>query len=104
MSGPIVRTGTTPKYGENWDKIFTGRAKAPAPNSKVGGAKAAVTKAQKVVARAAGKATAAAKSVISKTGGATAARASASKTGKAKSGTAKSGAKAKAGAKRTKKG
>ena len=22
MSGPIVRTGTTPEYWENWDKIF----------------------------------------------------------------------------------
>lgn len=22
MSGPIVRTGTTPKFWENWDKVF----------------------------------------------------------------------------------
>lgn len=22
MSGPIVRTGTTPKFWENWDKAF----------------------------------------------------------------------------------
>jgi hypothetical protein len=22
MSGPIVRTGATPEYWENWDKIF----------------------------------------------------------------------------------
>ncbi len=24
MSGPIVRTGTTPKFWENWDKAFGG--------------------------------------------------------------------------------
>ncbi len=24
MSGPIVRTGTTPKFWENYDKIFGG--------------------------------------------------------------------------------
>ena len=22
MSGPIVRTGTTPKFWENWDNVF----------------------------------------------------------------------------------
>ncbi len=22
MSGPIVRTGTTPKFWKNWDKVF----------------------------------------------------------------------------------
>ncbi len=22
MSGPIVRTGTTPKFWENWDQVF----------------------------------------------------------------------------------
>jgi len=22
MSGPIVRTGTTPKFWQNWDKVF----------------------------------------------------------------------------------
>lgn len=22
MSGPIVRTGTTPKFWENWDRVF----------------------------------------------------------------------------------
>lgn len=29
MSGPIVRTGTTPKYWQNWDNIF-GSKKKPA--------------------------------------------------------------------------
>ena len=24
MSGPIVRTGTTPKFWENWDQAFGG--------------------------------------------------------------------------------
>lgn len=31
MSGPIVRTGTTPKFWENYDKVF-GKAKS-APKS-----------------------------------------------------------------------
>lgn len=35
MSGPIVRTGTTPKFWENWDKVFgddksTEKARKPA--------------------------------------------------------------------------
>ena len=25
MSGPIVRTGTTPKFWQNWDSIFGGK-------------------------------------------------------------------------------
>jgi hypothetical protein len=25
MSGPIVRTGTTPEYWKNWDSIFGGK-------------------------------------------------------------------------------
>jgi hypothetical protein len=28
VSGPIVRTGTTPKYWENWDRIFGDDAEA----------------------------------------------------------------------------
>lgn len=28
MSGPIVRTGTTPKFWENYDKVFGDKAKA----------------------------------------------------------------------------
>ena len=41
MSGPIVRTGATPEFWENWDKIFgdkgkksTGKKKAGAKASK----------------------------------------------------------------------
>jgi hypothetical protein len=36
MGGPIVRTGTTPAYWENWEKAFCG--------SKAAGKKAAVKK------------------------------------------------------------
>jgi hypothetical protein len=25
MSGPIVRTGTTPEFWKNWDKVFGGK-------------------------------------------------------------------------------
>jgi hypothetical protein len=28
MSGPIVRTGTTPKFWENYDRVFGGKKKA----------------------------------------------------------------------------
>ncbi len=44
MSGPIVRTGTTPKFWENWEQAFgekkttkkktTGRAKKTTKKSK----------------------------------------------------------------------
>ena len=41
MSGPIVRTGATPEFWENWDKIFgdkdqksTGKKKTGAKASK----------------------------------------------------------------------
>ncbi len=27
MSGPIVRTGTTPEFWKNWDQVFGGAAK-----------------------------------------------------------------------------
>ncbi|HEX6986876.1 MAG TPA: RNA polymerase subunit sigma, partial [Planctomycetaceae bacterium] len=73
MSGPIVRTGTTPKYGENWDRIFGGTAARPAKTKAAAkpkaGAKSAVAKAEKAVAKAAGKATAAAKSAVAKVTG-----------------------------------
>jgi hypothetical protein len=38
MSGPIVRTGTTPKFWENYDRIFN-----KAATKKSGGAKKEVT-------------------------------------------------------------
>jgi hypothetical protein len=30
MSGPIVRTGTNPKFWQNWDKVFGGKKKKAA--------------------------------------------------------------------------
>lgn len=29
MGGPIVRTGTTPKFWENYDKIFSDKSDTP---------------------------------------------------------------------------
>lgn len=49
MSGPIVRTGTTPKFWENWDKAF-GKKKAEAAP-----AKAAAKATKKVAKKAAAK-------------------------------------------------
>ncbi len=41
MSGPIVRTGTTPKFWENYDRIFSGStAKKSNGTKKVSTAKA----------------------------------------------------------------
>jgi hypothetical protein len=37
MSGPIVRTGTTPEFWKNWDKVFGDKKKA----ASKGGEKAA---------------------------------------------------------------
>lgn len=39
MSGPIVRTGTTPKFWENWDKAF-GKGKGSQAAAKKPAAKA----------------------------------------------------------------
>jgi hypothetical protein len=39
MSGPIVRTGTTPAFWSNWDKVFGGK--------QAGGAKKAAAKSAK---------------------------------------------------------
>jgi hypothetical protein len=30
MGGPIVRTGTTPAFWENWDRVFAGKGKSSA--------------------------------------------------------------------------
>lgn len=40
MSGPIVRTGTTPEFWKNWDRVFAGKS------SEAGGAKAKTAKKQ----------------------------------------------------------
>lgn len=48
MSGPIVRTGTTPKFWENYDRVFGDKKKAaaaPAEKSPAKAAKKAVKKA-----------------------------------------------------------
>lgn len=49
MGGPIVRTGTTPAFWENWDKAFGGKkgtaSKASPSTKKAAGKKA--TKAAK---------------------------------------------------------
>ncbi len=50
MSGPIVRTGTTPEFWKNYDNIF-GKKKAETPK------KAATTAAAKPAKKAAKKAT-----------------------------------------------
>lgn len=40
MSGPIVRTGATPKFSENWDKIFGDKKKQAKSTKKKADAKA----------------------------------------------------------------
>jgi hypothetical protein len=49
MSGPIVRTGTNPKFWEGWDKAFASKPKTAAPK------KAAATEAAKAPAKKAAK-------------------------------------------------
>ena len=49
MSGPIVRTGTTPEFWKNYDSIFGDKKKKSAA-PKTAGAKAAVKSAAKPVA------------------------------------------------------
>ena len=43
MGGPIVRTGTTPKFWENWEQVFGDKKKT----TKKGKKKVAKTKAKK---------------------------------------------------------
>lgn len=42
MSGPIVRSGPSPEFSKNWDKVFA---------KKKGGAKSAATPAKKAVTK-----------------------------------------------------
>jgi len=44
MSGPIVRTGPTPKFSANWDKIFAKGKKAAAKPAAAAPAKKAAKK------------------------------------------------------------
>lgn len=57
MSGPIVRTGTTPKFWENYDRIFSnGTSQKSSGAKKETSAKAEVKSAKKSTAKkAAGK-------------------------------------------------
>jgi hypothetical protein len=54
MSGPIVRTGTTPEYWKNYDSIFSKKKAAP---KKEAAPVAAAKPAKKVAKKAAKKAT-----------------------------------------------
>jgi hypothetical protein len=56
MSGPIVRTGTTPEYWKNYDNIFS-KKKAAAPKKEAAPVAAATKPAKKVAKKAAKKAT-----------------------------------------------
>lgn len=46
MSGPIVRTGTTPKFWQNWDQAF-GKKKSGQSMATARGAKTAAPKSAK---------------------------------------------------------
>ena len=58
MSGPIVRTGTTPEFWKNWDWAFGDKKKATSDNKAAKGTEkpAAAASAKKVVKKAAKKA------------------------------------------------
>lgn len=61
MGGPIVRTGTTPKFWENYDRIFGGASTKKSASSKKDTAKAETKVATKAVKKAAPKKAAAKK-------------------------------------------
>ena len=44
MSGPIVRTGTTPEFWKNWDQVFGEKSKAKKTTKKKAAKKKAVKK------------------------------------------------------------
>ena len=44
MSGPIVRTGTTPEFWKNWDQVFGGAAKDKASGTAAAAKKSAAKK------------------------------------------------------------
>jgi len=59
MSGPIVRTGATRKFSENWDRIFgegaaSGTKKAPKRAKKTAAGAKKTTKAAKKAAKKSG--------------------------------------------------
>ena len=54
MSGPIVRTGATPEFWENWPKIFGDQDKKSTGKKKTG-AKASKKSSKKPAKKSAGK-------------------------------------------------
>lgn len=54
MGGPIVRTGTTPAFWENWDRVFAGKGK-PAAKAAAGKKPAKPAKSAKAGKKAAKK-------------------------------------------------
>jgi hypothetical protein len=52
MSGPIVRTGTTPNFWKNWDQVFGGKKGKKSAGVET---KAATTKSAKSVTKASAK-------------------------------------------------
>jgi hypothetical protein len=56
MGGPIVRTGTTPEFWSNWDRVFGGKKGAePAAAKKAAGKKATKSAAKKTAPKKAAK-------------------------------------------------
>ncbi len=47
MGGPIVRTGTTPKFWKNWDNIFGDKKKDAGKKSSTAAKKKAATSSKK---------------------------------------------------------
>ena len=57
MSGPIVRTGTTPEFWKNWDQVFGEKNKLKTVKKAVAGAAKAGKKVAKKAAKKAAKKT-----------------------------------------------
>jgi len=55
MSGPIVRTGTTPEYWKNWDSVFGAKKAKPVAKPAKAAAKPAKAAAAKPAKKAAKK-------------------------------------------------
>ncbi|MFN6106114.1 MAG: RNA polymerase subunit sigma [Planctomycetaceae bacterium] len=56
MGGPIVRTGTTPEFWSNWDRVFGGKKGAePAAAKKAAGKQAPKSAAKKTAPKKAAK-------------------------------------------------
>jgi hypothetical protein len=55
MGGPIVRTGTTPKFWQNWEQAFGGKKSKSASASKTADSKSVAAKSPKAVKKAATK-------------------------------------------------